>query len=378
MKLKTSAIALAVAGAMGASMAAQADSGFYGSIRIGLIYDDKATGGGGVIGAPVAVTSNDEIQVQGVSSRFGFRGETDMGNGLTGFGRYEFGIDTEGDDVLSRRHAYVGLKGGWGSVKLGQTYHTYYGFMVGPLDNPWRGAATGVKTLRPSGTGTTSLATWLNYTGRTAQAITYTGAFGMVEVGATGYMNGSSVSSSGSTDDLDGYELAAAIQAGPIKIALGIQDVGGDETSTDLADRLGGDELQSINLGNSDGSQGFDPEMTVGITASGWQTGIFTWGLGYAQQDGATITGGGGAKTPDASSWIFDVAIGNGYFHYEQTEYDFAGAAKITPTLMTLGYTQSVGRQTTMYYEIYQTDADTNNSNDDKMSVAAVLKYDWK
>ena len=40
MKLKTSAIALAVAGAMGASMVAQAESGFYGSVRIGFQYLD--------------------------------------------------------------------------------------------------------------------------------------------------------------------------------------------------------------------------------------------------------------------------------------------------------------------------------------------------
>ena len=65
MKLKTSAIALAVAGAMGASMAAQAESGFYGSVRIGFQYLDTQ--------------GEDNTTIRGYASRFGFRGDTDMG-----------------------------------------------------------------------------------------------------------------------------------------------------------------------------------------------------------------------------------------------------------------------------------------------------------
>jgi predicted porin len=323
MKLKSSAIAVAVAGALGASMAVQAESGFYGSVRIGLINTD--TGG------------NSELQVQGVASRFGFRGETDLGNGLTAFGRYEFGVSTEGagaNNPLSRRHAYVGLKGDWGSVIMGQTYHTYYNFISGPLDNPWRG----------SGFGTT----WLGYTGRTAQAITYSGQFGGFGLGATAYMDNSGTSTSNKPEDLDGYELAGNIQAGPILVALGVSQSGNDRST-------GAPELEPI----------------IGVTASGWQTGMFTWGLSYEQQKAPT----GMTGTP--SNIIFDVAIGNGYFHTEMRDNDFTGAGA-KPVLYTLGYTQSLGRQTTAYYEVFQLDADTASSNDDITSLSAVLKYDWK
>jgi predicted porin len=356
MKLKTSAIALAVAGAMGASMAAQADSGFYGSIRIGLIYDDTK--------------GNDEITVQGVASRFGFRGETDMGNGLTGFGRYEFGVSTEGPDrqdvtdagstttatgntigdtgkaVISRRHAYVGLKGNFGEVKLGQTYHTFYSMITGPLDNPWRGSGF-------DATSTTN-GTWLGYTSRTDQAITYTGNWGAIGFGATAYMDGSSISTSDKTSDLDGYELAVKGQAGPITLALGVQELGSNE-GTD-----------PVNGGNP------SSEPLIGLTASGWQTGIFTWGLGYTQRSNPSGVSG------TQASWVFDVAIANGYVHYETFDNGQSGAANNAPNLITVGYTQSVGRQTTMYYEVYQWDKDTGVSNADKTSVAAVLKYDWK
>jgi predicted porin len=193
MNLKTSAIALAVAGGIAAApIAAQADSGFYASVRIGLVYKD--TGG------------NDDIRVQGVASRFGFRGETDLGNGLTGFGRYEFGLATEGDSGtlgaggslnVSRRHAYVGLKGDFGKVTLGQTYHTYYNYISGPLDNPWIGSGFAM----------------LAYTGRTAQGITYDNTWDAFSLGATLYMNDSAKDSAGSDETIDGYELAAAFDA---------------------------------------------------------------------------------------------------------------------------------------------------------------------
>ena len=79
MKFKSSAIALAVAGTMAVPMAAQAD--IYASARIGLENNDT----GGV----------SDLQVRSFGSRFGARGETDLGNGMTGFGRYEWDVDFE-------------------------------------------------------------------------------------------------------------------------------------------------------------------------------------------------------------------------------------------------------------------------------------------
>jgi len=343
MKLKSSAIAVAVAGALGASMAAQADSGFYGSVRVGLQSTDKSS-------------KSDQVSIKGFASRFGFRGETDMGNGLTGFGRYEFGVQTEGHNVfaddtllppdtnsktdktsnaISRRHAYVGLKGDWGSATLGQTYHTYYNFVVGPIDNPWWGANYA----------------WLGYPGRTAQAATYAGDWGMFALGATIYMDGNSTGSDDSAQDLDKYELAASLQAGPIKLGLGLTD------------------------GAKDG--GVNEEMLIGLTASGWQTGIFTWGLSYSQQDGDTT-----APSEDMSSIVFDVLIGNGYVHVENTTVKNGNSAGVdySPMSVTLGYTQSVGRQTTMWYEIqdYKGDDKSVTGEGDATYIRAVLKYDWK
>ena len=81
MNFKTSALALAVAGTVATPMAAQAD--VYASARIGVAHKDT----GGV----------SEMSVGGVASRFGIRSETDLGNGMTGFGRYEWDVDFNND-----------------------------------------------------------------------------------------------------------------------------------------------------------------------------------------------------------------------------------------------------------------------------------------
>jgi predicted porin len=343
MKLKSSAIAVAVAGALGASMTAQAESGFYADLRIG--FQNTDTGG------------NSELQIQNQVSRFGFRGSTDMGNGLTGFGRMEFGLNTEGgaqDTVdladpavtngaterptITRRHAYVGLSGDWGQVLLGQSYHTFYNFISGPLDNPMLGTAPDT---------TIDTGTWLGYTGRTAQALSYSGEWGIFSLGVTGYFDSSSNNAAGnSPNDLDGYELAGAFQAGPINLAIGVKA--------------------------SDDIDGVEQEPLIGLLASGWQTGMFTWGLGYNMQDEE----GGGSG--DAEAIIFDVLIGNGYIHYEQTEWTASDGTSFTPTNITFAYMQSLGRQTSMYYEYQIVDADTDDSDDDADVITVALRYQWK
>ena len=123
MKLRTTAIAMAVAGIVAAPVAVQAGADeVYASARVGLKYTDT----GGVA----------DFDVKSFASRFGMRGETDLGNGMTGFGRYEFGVNSNesSSNTITSRHLYVGVKGDFGSVLVGQTYHTFYNFVVGPLD----------------------------------------------------------------------------------------------------------------------------------------------------------------------------------------------------------------------------------------------------
>jgi predicted porin len=307
MKFKTTAIALAVAGIVAAPVAVQAGADeVYASARVGIKYTD--TGGAA------------DFDVKSFASRFGMRGETDLGNGITGFGRYEFGVNSaeSSSNTITSRHLYVGLKGDFGSVLLGQTYHTFYNYVVGPLDNPWWH----------------STGTMVESVGRKPAGLTYSGGAGAVSFGATVYM----VSDAEETP-ADVIELGASFAVGDSTIGVGYRSV---------------DEDGAV------GTQGNGTDEDVMAVAwSGIGIGDTTLGVSYMNQD-------------KDNGIVVDWAIGNAYVHVETVDYD----AGNTPLDITLGYTQSLGRKTTMYYEFNNKDADTDNSDDDYMAVMAVLKYD--
>jgi predicted porin len=341
MKFKTTAIAMAVAGTVAAPVAVQAGADeVYASARVGLEYLD--TGGT----ADTSITS--------VGSRFGARGETDLGNGLTGFGRYEWQVDFQnaeggagntcsdncdisGDGSPTTRHRYVGLKGDFGSVLVGQTYNTFYNFVVGPGDIPWVGS------------GYNQVA----YVGRTDNALTYAGSSDAFAFGATAYMVRD-------TDEeiVNAAELGASYTFGnDMVLALAGQFTAGSTSNS-------GNE-QGVLIGN-------DNDKTVfGVFLSGVMLGDASIGIGGQSQD-------------DDYSLLADVVFNNFYGHveYEFIDQDSPGNSDglgtddQEPTMFVVGYNQPLGRKTQMYYEAIFNDADTDNSNDDKTAFYAVLKYD--
>jgi predicted porin len=317
MKFKTTAIALAVAGSVAAPVVAQAAADeLYASARVG-VWSQKVDG-------------DNQIEVKSFSSRFGAKGETDLGNGLTGFGRYEWDVD---ENDFSLRHRYVGLKGDWGSALLGQTYHTFYNFVVGPLDNPWWHSGY----------------TMVNYRGRTDDAVTYAGGTGDFNYGASVYLvrDGQAVAKGGTAndqDDIDAWELGASMAIGDMTLGVAYQ---GTETTQ--------------------GSYGTDDDV-IGASLSG--IGIMETSLGLSVMNQEDDTG-------VVADWL----IGNAYVHLEYLMVDADSATSVSgddedKMSITLGYTQSLGRKTTMYYELNHRDNDTGDSDDDVTAGMAVLKYD--
>lgn len=332
MKFKTSAIALAVAGTVAAPVAVQAGADeIYASVRVGV--ENVDTGG------------TSDLRTRSFGSRFGARGETDLGNGLTGFGRYEWDVDFQdhNQDVVDRtasflpttdtdydssavnagdgddidiRHRYVGIKGDFGSLTIGQTYHTYYNHIVGPVDNPWWGSGYAM----------------VDYVGRTDGGVTYAGSTGAVSFGITAHFFRED-----EEEAPDVTEIAASFGIGDMTLGIGA--------------RLPADD-QSV--GN-----GMDEDV-IGITLSGIALGDASLGITLESQD-------------DDSGVTLDLGIGNAYVHIETESLDDDDE---DPMSVTLGYTQSLGRKTTAWYEIVDFDADTSDSDDDSTVVRAVLKYD--
>jgi predicted porin len=283
-------------------------------------YQDASTGG------------DNQTDVKSFASRFGARGETDLGNGLTGFGRYEWDVDFNndtgggGEDDISLRHRYVGLKGDFGSVLLGQTYQTFYNFVVGPNDNPWWHSGYAM----------------VNYRGRTDNAVTYAGSAGDFNFGATIYMYNDP-----NEEDIDQWEVGGSMGIGDLTLALAAQG--------------------AVNSDTAQGSVG-DDDTIYGASLTGLSFGMVTMGFGAQMQH-------------DDTSGLIDVAIGNAYVHLEVLDTDADSAASYsgddeTHVSLTLGYTQTLGRKTLIYYEINNTDNDSGNSDDDHQAVMAVLKYD--
>ena len=121
---KTKILALALAGALACPQVAfaardgdgmeytSAAEGFYGSIRT------RYTSSGG--------KKDQNSKIEGSTSRLGVRGTLDIGHGLTGLYRYEFGVGADnGGDINTRLH-YVGLKGSFGEVQAGALWGNGY------------------------------------------------------------------------------------------------------------------------------------------------------------------------------------------------------------------------------------------------------------
>jgi len=125
--MKKSILALAVAAALAAPLAAQADTILYGSARVSVDYNDDS-------GSDL-LDSDGYWDVVNNSSRLGVLGSEDLGGGLSAVYQYEFGVDlTEGGTGFEgNRPKFVGLRGNFGTVTLG-TQETPYYHVAGIVD----------------------------------------------------------------------------------------------------------------------------------------------------------------------------------------------------------------------------------------------------
>lgn len=118
-------IAIAVAGLI-AAPAAMADVEVYGQARMSIDFTENNDDTPGNEDSAVSVSSN--------KSRLGFRGTEDLGNGL----KAEYQIEQElefdtGDAFTGARNTFVGLGGGFGTVRFGK-HDTPNKIASAPLD----------------------------------------------------------------------------------------------------------------------------------------------------------------------------------------------------------------------------------------------------
>ncbi len=379
MNFKKTAIALAVASVAATPIIASADGSVYASARIGLQYLD---GGENRNGDSVNETTDSEITVRSYAARLGFKGETEIGNGWSGWGRYELEVltdaardNTSQDATFRRRHAVAGLKSEHNNIYVGQTSHTWYNHIVGPADYPWWGSGYAL----------------VKYDIREDNGITYNGSFGVVEFGITGFFQpdnlGGNLSSSGDSEVLDEYQLAISFNIGSsVRLGLGLAGALGDfeNTGSPAVAAVPANTTNGDGIPNTAGSEAVDPvpatavedEPIIGVSLS-IDLGSVNLAGNYQTQ---SLNGGG-----DNNSISLNVALYDFNIHYESVDFGNSSTANtalntsnlnVDQTSLTLGYTLNLGPRTLIWFELQQLDRDTVNDNDDRTIGRATLKYD--
>jgi predicted porin len=306
MILKKTVLALAVAGITAAPMIASADGSVYGNVRYGIQTQDA----GG--------TSERVTQFRNFGSRFGIKGETDLGNGMTGFGQWETQMvqNPANDNVRALK---VGIKGDFGQLYLGDDIDHAWDTFMSTDDTWWFGGSADLQD------------------GVQNNALTYLGSFGAVQLGVTAAMNVQA--NNADEESLDAVELVVAFDAGPVNIAVGMHDENAKVSAN-------------------------DPEAVIGFVVKGNTSG-FGYALDYQQQDAI------GASTADRTSIQLQGTYSNFILQYGTNETD---GSSVEPSQLTFGYTQNLGPDTLIWYEYNTADSDVPGANSVD-TIAAVLKY---
>jgi predicted porin len=243
----------------GAAAHAQSNVQVYGLIDAGVDYTTNSNAAGDNAVRVISGGKN--------TSRWGFKGSEELGQGLKAVFGLEGGILMDSgaaDGALFKRQAYVGLEGGFGRVVLGRSFTTTYDFVIlfDPLGYaPNYSWATSGNATGPSKYGmTTAFDNLVKYSGKTGD-FKYGASIGLgeqaasaadgrkVAVGASwtraglGLMatyeqvNGNTVALTGKRDETTVMHLAGDYKTGPWRLTAGMRDyklVAGKAATADL------------------------------------------------------------------------------------------------------------------------------------------------
>jgi predicted porin len=189
----------------------------YGKVRLslGLATEDAA--------------GNKDKGLSNESSRFGFKGSEDLGNGMSAIYQIELGYNADGDGgPVSNRIGMAGLKGDFGTVALGNMWTPSYTLVRGAHD-PFNSVGGNVQTGNfPAGF-------------RVDDAVAYMNKFGNVSFAAAIVpSNGGNATDSEADSLMDHMDLAISVPVGPVTLGVAMgqtnADVSANEKSTSAVD----------------------------------------------------------------------------------------------------------------------------------------------
>ena len=219
--MKKSLIALAVLAASGAAMA-QSSVTLYGVVDAFLGSNKLEVNGVGQ-----RQTIADTSGVNG--SRWGLKGSEDLGDGLQAIFQLESGFSLDSGasgqgGLLFGRQAFVGLKGGFGTVSLGRQYSAYdalHSASTHNYDAFTFNAATGTAGGRGIGVSANGLS---EYTGRVNNSIAYQSPNFSGFSGAVVYGFGENKNAAAGQDATDSASLNIKYVSGPFLVGYAYQE----------------------------------------------------------------------------------------------------------------------------------------------------------
>lgn len=333
--MKKSLIALALMGAFAGTAFAQTNITLYGVVDAGIVYDN----GGDAAGRAWRLDSGQQS-----GSRLGFKGTEDLGSGLSAIFVLENGFNTDvGTQAqggrLFGRQAWVGLKGGFGSVKLGRQLSPLYTaldqidpFRIGLAGNAQKAFGYGLYNTDP----------FL----RTDNTLSYSapdvGGFN----GTVSYAFGEQA---GAFSNNRTAGLGIGYANGPINVQFAYQDsktvtlTGGSTTAptaTALSTVFGG-----------------TPDLRTALIGGSFDFGMAKAHLAYADSRAET-----GTATLKDRNWMLGVSapVGAGNVMASWNRNDIRDISGGKSNQYALGYTHALSKRTNLYTSFAYTRNDSN------------------
>lgn len=363
--MKKSVLALAVAAALTAPLAAQADTILYGSARVSVDYNDESN----LNDAYWDVFNND--------SRLGVLGSEDLGGGLSAVYQYEFGIDvTEGGNIEGNRPKFVGLKGNFGSITLGTQETPYYG-VTGVTDifnsgrtfgaTGWLGGSFSGYKLNPGQTRTASSGG--GSLTRLDNSVLYTTPeFSGFSASVMLSMNGSLNDTQGWSNGIDIWNISAKYSNGPFFAGITYIALDGDQIVDSQGIPLADLDLDqwAIGLGYNAGplSIGFMFEQG---TYNEW--GLFkpVWQIDFLRS----------TDTPWNAYLTASYTFGNNVISAAYGQMDTGVSGQDNMQNYVLGYQYNFSKRTRVWVEYIGRNADDNFFYGDQNAVSIGTRVDF-
>ena len=284
-------------------------------------------------------TTNDNWQMNSIDSRLGFKGAIPLDGGLSGTYKYELGVavadgDSTNKSGIIRRNMYLGLKGGFGEIRLGRH------------DSPLK-MAQGKFDQFGDTVGDLKFAGDEDGENRNDSSITYLGKFDKLAVNLQ-FIPGEGDGTTAGQGIADTTSIAVSYTDGPLYVAV----------ANDSYDSTGGgaeDSLTRIVATYKMGNMQFGLLSQSGVEAPDTAAAKEDWlGLSFAMKMGS-----------------------KNKLKFQHITVEDSAASALESTHTSIGFDHKLGKKGTVYamYNTIEEKAATTSKDESQLSAGYILKF---